>query len=186
MVVTARAGDPPTLIEAFIAGNELALAEIYGRWSPLVYNIALGSLGSVADAEEVTQRVFTGAWTSRQTFDASRGELSGWLIGITLAKITEAQTARNRQAQPLTQMTPVTHIDDTIKPADLAEGLLLVDQMSRLDVVPQKVLRMALNGHLTHAQIAERTGLPPATVTSVIRRTLLELRKRLEVLTGAY
>lgn len=186
MVVTRWGDERPTVIEAFHAGNELALAEVYTRWSPLVYSLALGSLGNVADAEEVTQRVFTGAWTSRQTFDSTRARLSAWLIGITRSTIAEAQTARGEPAQPRTRKTAATHEHDTIEPAELAERLVLVDEVSRLDAVPQQVLRMALYDDLPHAQIAERLGLPPATVKSHIRGSLLKLRGRLEVQTDAH
>jgi len=186
MLVTRRGDDRQTVIDAFDAGSELALAEIYARWSPLIYSIALGALGNVADAERVTQRVFTGAWTSRHTFDSTRAQLSAWLIGITLNKIAEAETARSNADQPRTQTTTVTQMDDKVEPADLAERLVLVDEVSRMDAVPQQVFRMALYDDLTHAQIAARTGLPPATVKSHIRRILLTLRNRLEVQTDAY
>ena len=186
MAVTPRGDDPPTIIDAFHAGDELALAEIYARWSPLVYSVALRSLGSVADAERVTQRVFTGAWSSRQTFDATRSRLARWLIDITRSTIAEAEAAESTPGQPRTQMSTVTQMDEKIEPTDLAERLLLADEVSRLDAVPQQVLRMALHDELTHAQIAERIGLPPDTVKGHIRRSLLELRQRLEVQTDAH
>lgn len=184
--MTRRGDDRPTVIEAFDAGNEQALAEIYARWAPLVYSIALGSLGNVVDAEEVTRRVFTGAWTSRQTFDPTQARLSAWLIEITLNKIAEAQAVPRKAAQPRTQMTTVTQMEDEIEPADLAERLVLVDEVSRLDAIPQQVLRMALYDDLTHTQIAERTGLPTATVKSHICRSLLTLRQRMGVQTDAH
>ncbi len=186
MVVTQGGDDLPTVIEAFVAGDELALAEIYARWSSLVYSVALRSLGNVTEAEEVTQRVFTGAWTSRPTFDPTRAQLPAWLIGITRNKIADAHAARSQQARLRTQMITVAQMDDKIEPADLANRLVLADEMSRLAAIPQQVLRMAFYDDLTHAQIAERMGLPPGTVKSHIRRSLLKLRERLEVLADAY
>jgi RNA polymerase sigma-70 factor (ECF subfamily) len=69
---------------------------------------------------------------------------------------------------------------------DIAERLIIADEISKLDAVPQKVLRMAFYEDLTHAQIAERMQLPPGTVKSHIRRSLIKLRHRMEVYTNAY
>lgn len=186
MVVTQGGDDLSRVIEAFVAGDELALAEIYARWSSLVYSVALRSLGNVTDAEEVTQRVFTAAWTSRHTFDPTRAQLPAWLIGITRHKIADAHAARSKQARLRTQLITVTQTDDKIEPADLADRLMLADEMSRLAATPQRVLRMAFYDDLTHTQIADRMGLPPGTVKSHIRRSLLKLRERLEVVADAY
>lgn len=177
-----RGRDLPTLIDAFRAGDKLALAEIYGRWSPLVYSIALRSLENVSDAEAVTQRVFTRAWTSRQTFDPTRTRLSAWLVEITDSNIADVQTARDAQARRGTGIQP----GDRIEPADLADRLMLADEVSRLEALPQRVIRMAFYDDLTHAQIAERLGLPPGAVKGHIRRSLLALRNRLEAQTHAY
>lgn len=174
------------VIEAFVAGDERALAEIYVRWSSLVYTVALRSLGNVTEAEEVTERVFTGAWTARHTFDPTRVQLSAWLIGITRNVIADAHPARSKQVRPRAQMVTVAQADDNIEPADQASRLVFADEMSRLAAIPQQVLRMAFYDDLTHAQIAERMSLPPGAVKSHIRRSLLKLRERLEVLADAY
>lgn len=186
MVVTQRGDDPPTVLDAFHAGNELALAEVYARWSPLVYSIALRSLGNVADAERVTERVFTEAWSARHTFDPTRTRLASWLIGFTRHTIAEGRPAANLPIRPKTRTATVTRLDDQAEPADLAERLMLADEVSHLDAVPQRVLRMALFDELTHAEIAERTGLSADTVKGHIRRSLLALRQRLEVQTDAH
>jgi len=80
----------------------------------------------------------------------------------------------------------VNKVDDQIEPADLADRLMLADEMGRLAPVPRQVLRMAFYDDLTHSQIAERTGLPPGTVKSHIRRSLQRLRKSLEAQADAY
>ena len=185
MVVTRRVEDQPTVVDAFYAGSEQALAEIYARFSPLVYSVALGSLGNIADAEDVTQRVFTGAWTSRQSFDATRARLSGWLLGIARTTIAEARTIRAGSAPSRTRLTTEAPAAVAPEPTDLDDRMLLVDEVSRLDVVTRQVLRMAMYDQLTHIQIAERTGLAPATVRSHLRRGLHLLRERLEVQTDA-
>ena len=184
MVVTPGDEQTPTVADAFRAGDESAMAEIYARWSPLVYSIALRSLGHVTDAEEVTQRVFTRAWTTRTTFDPARVELPTWLIGITRSTIAAAGTGADQTTRFKTPLITLPHAGDAVE-TDLADRLTVVDELSHLDAIPQRVLRMALYDDLTHTQIAERMGLPTDTVKSHLQRSLLRLRKRLEVQTDA-
>lgn len=170
--MTQRRDDEP-IERAFHLGDELALAEVYVRWSPLVYSLALRALGSVTDAEEVTRRVFTGAWSSRRDLDPA-DRFPAWLMKITRATIADAQLGAS------------TSVEDDSFPVDAAERILVAVEMSHLDTLPGRVLRMALYDDLTHTQIAARTGLPIGTITDYIRRSLDELRERLEVLSDAH
>lgn len=165
--MTQRTDDSCTVIQAFRDGDGQALAEIYGHWSPLVYSLALRSLPGITAAEQVTQRVFTRAWVTRAGFDPGRTRLPAWLMGIAQDEIADAARGTQVQSQRL------------------AERLVLADEMSRLGTVPRQVLRMAFDD-LTHPQIAERTGLSLVTVRGHIRRSLLTLRERLEMLNDAH
>ena len=174
MLVSQPGEDSSTVLESFAAGDAGALAEIYTRWSPLVYSVALRSLDTVEQAERVTQRVFTTAWTSRDSFDPARSRLAPWLVEIVRAEIAEARADDHQQVGPSAELS-----------ADLGEQLLLADGLSHLEDEPRRVLRMALYDHLSHDQIAERMGLPSSTVQSYLRTSLLELRSRLEVSSDA-
>jgi RNA polymerase sigma-70 factor (ECF subfamily) len=187
-MVATTYGDavPPATLDSFVAGDEAALAEIYARWSSLVYSVARSSLGNVNRAEELTQRVFVRAWRSRHTFDPARAKLAAWLIRITQDELAEAHTTGAEQAPVRTEGTTMTQRRDESDLSDLAGRLVLADEVSRLTAVQQQVMRLALSDGLTHTAIAERLGLSADVVKSQLRRSLLGLRERLTVVRDAY
>ncbi len=165
--MTQQTDDPSAAVDALRDGDVAALAELYRSWSPLVYSVALRSLNDAAAAEEVTRRVFIRAWVTRDGLDPSRTRLGAWLMEITRDEISSAATGT------------------AVQPPRLAERLVLADAMCRLETVPRQVLRMAFDD-VPHPQIAERTALPLDTVRGHIRRSLLTLRERLEMLADAH
>lgn len=174
--------DEARLAAAFAAGDDRALEAVYRRWSSLVYTLAVRSLGDVGDAEDVTQKTFVAAWTSRHNFDPQRARISTWLVSITRNKIADAHEARARIRRLQQQLASVSAPDDTAAgEIDLADKLLLADEISRLEPDAQRVVRLAFYDDLTHDKIAEQLGLPLGTVKSHIRRSLQRMRSRLEV-----
>lgn len=168
------------LAVAFAAGDEQALASVYGRWSPVVYTLALRSLGDVGDAEDVTQKVFVAAWTSRANFDPGRAKLSTWLVGIAKNKIADAHEARAKIRRLQEQLSSLWRPADIVSPpVDLADTLLVADEIAHLEPDAQEVMRMAFFDDLTHNEISDRLGLPLGTVKSHIRRSLHRMRTRL-------
>lgn len=177
--------DATALGRRFAQGDEKALAEIYGQWSSLVYSLALRSLGHATDAEDATQRVFVSAWRGRENFDPDRASISAWLVGITRNTVADAHQARARERM-LTKQAAAVAPDEAAPSAeiDLADRLLIADEIAQLDPVPRAVVHLAFYDDLTHRQIAERLDMPVGTVKSHIRRSLGRLRKRLEVSHG--
>lgn len=165
----------------FAEGDEAALSDAYARWSPLVFTLALRSLGDRGDAEDVVQRVFVSAWTGRGTFDPHRAALGAWLVGISRNRIADAHDKRSRERRLTQALVAVAPRDEGESPVDLESRVLVADELSRLDPVPRTVMSLAFYDDLTHTEIAERTGLPLGTVKSHIRRSLDRLRSRLEV-----
>src|SRR5215467_1673528 len=92
------------LVSAIRFGDEQAMAQLYERYSPIVYSVALRVLGNTAAAEDVLQEVFMQLWRSPEMFDASRGSLPGWLAVIT----------RNRAIDSLRKRRPEADIADVI------------------------------------------------------------------------
>ena len=176
--------DLDALVTDFLAGDERALEKIYRRYSALVFTVALRSLGDATEAEDVVQKVFVAAWTGRHTYKPERASLSAWLMGITRNKVADTHQSRTKQRRIQNEVgANISAPPDTL---DIADRLIIADEISRLDAVPQRVLKLAFYEDLTHAQIAERLQLPPGTVKSHIRRSLIKLRRRLEASSNAH
>lgn len=171
----------------FIAGDERALEHVYRRWSPVVFTLALRSLGDRTDAEDVTQKTFVSAWTSRASFDPSRARLSTWIVAIAKRRIADTHEARARVRALQDQLQRVTRPDDLVtEEVDLGESVLVAQEMERLEPDARRVMRMAFFDDLTHQEISRRLGMPLGTVKSHIRRSLDRMRTRLEVTHAAH
>jgi RNA polymerase sigma factor (sigma-70 family) len=170
------------LSRRFVEGDETALAEVYRRWSPVIFTLALRSLGDRGDAEDVTQRTFVSAWTSRAGYDASKAKLSTWLVAIARRRIADTHESRAKIRAIQAEMERFTSPEDLIRePPDLSESLLVANEMQQLEPDAQAVMRLAFFDDLTHDEISRRLDMPLGTVKSHIRRSLTRMRNRLEV-----
>lgn len=59
-------------------GDGAALVELYDRHGRIVYALGVRILGDRAEAEDLTQDVFTLAWRNAPKYDASRGAVAAW------------------------------------------------------------------------------------------------------------
>jgi RNA polymerase sigma-70 factor (ECF subfamily) len=181
--VNGMDADPEQSLDArFRAGDERSLEEVYRRWSPVVYTLALRSLADTSDAEDVTQKTFVAAWTGRESYDPTKAALATWIITIAKRRIADTHEARARVRRLQEQLERVTHPDDLVAApsVDLAETLLVAQEIERLEPDARTVVRLAFFDDLTHQQISARLDMPVGTVKSHIRRSLTRMRTRLE------
>lgn len=170
----------PDLALAFAEGTDGSLEESFRRWGTLVNTVAWRLLGDASEAEEVTQQVFVAAWRGRHTFSPALGRLPAWLLGSTRHRVVDKQRARGREIRLI--RAAGEHAADRggrEAPEVVTERVLLADELARLPDPRRSILQLAFYDGYTHAEIAERLGLPLGTVKSHARRALLHLRDRL-------
>lgn len=172
---TAAVADELLLTRAR-GGDQLAMTELFDRYSRLVYSVALRVLNDPGQAEDVTQEIFFQVWRNPDSFVSGRGSLGAWL----------AVMARNRAIDALRRRRPTDPVDEVVLTAkgDLASE---VEQNRMMEMVrgvlkdlpegQQQLVEMAFFEGLTHSEIATRTGDPLGTVKTRIRSALMTLRK---------
>jgi RNA polymerase sigma factor (sigma-70 family) len=177
--VTASSADNE-LAAAFPGGDEHVLRAVYTRYSPLVYGIAVASLPTAGDAEEVTQATFISAWQGRATYNPNVGPLGSWLVGIVRRRVIDRLRTFGRER--LAELAAASITGDAADPGPerVLERLVIVDELGRLPDAQRRVLELAFFDDLTHSQIAALTGMPLGTVKSNLRRGLIQLRRRWE------
>lgn len=175
------------ITESFLRGDTDAMRAVYDRWGSLVYTTCRRTLGNDHDAADVTQAVFVSAWQGRSGFDAARGSLPGWLLGITRRRIADHWKATNRAPLPGGEAADLADVSrDTNDSIDgVIDRVLLRDELERLGDPAGRIVELSFFDQLTHVQIASLLDLPLGTVKSHLRRSLERLRTRLEVDHGA-
>ena len=173
----ADAGDDMQLVARIRAGDQLALSELYDRYSSVVYGVALRVLQDTGAAEDLLQDIFLQLWRKPGAFDSSRGTLGACLAVI----------ARHRSIDRLRQRRPESDIEDCVISSgtdlrDETERSLVIEKvrvvMGEMSPGQRRALEMAFFEGLTHTEIAEKTGEPLGTIKTRIRSGLQMLRAR--------
>ena len=179
-----RAATEAELSIGFARGDEACLQEVFRRLAPLIYTIAYRTLDSSSDGEEITQEVFVSAWRARDNYQAEKGSLSGWLIGITRHRIADRQRARGRDLRLVQAVTNTTDAQVQPEISTLIDRIVLTEEIGRLPHPRGTILQLAFWEGRSYPQIAEQLDLPLGTVKSHARRALRHLRTQLAEVTS--
>lgn len=171
--------------QAFHHGAEASLQLAYEAHGSLIYTFCRRAIPDAA--ADLTQETFLAAWRAHHQFDPERGPLQAWLIGIAKNKVIDAHRKQGRRVaisdtpygvEVMPAGTQAGNVEATVE--QLADRMLLTEALSQLSERARLVVELSFYEDLTHAEIAERTGLPLGTIKSDIRRGLTRLRRFLE------
>jgi len=174
--------DLMTLVDA---KDSDAFAVIYDRHGGAAYSLAHRIVGEAGMAEDVTQEAFLSIWRSTARFDATRGSVRAWVLGIVRNRAIDAL---RRTARP----APKLDLDDdavleTRPAAQLTEAEAIrretADRLRQaLGLLPREqsqVIELAYFGGFSHSEIADMLGAPIGTVKGRMRLGLEKIRATL-------
>ena len=169
------------LMQRVAANQEAAVAELYDRFGPLVYRMAIQAMPTRVEAEDAVQEVFVRLWRTAERFDPTRAALVTWVMLITRRHLVDKmrRTRARIKASSLEEMQP----GDPRRPGagnlerrEQYEALL--EKIETLPELQRTVVTRAYLGGQTLRQIGEELGTPLGTVKSALSRALVRLRER--------
>jgi RNA polymerase sigma-70 factor (ECF subfamily) len=162
-----------------------AFEVFYDRHGGVAYSLAYRIVGERGAAEDVTQEAFISIWRSGARYDAARGSVRTWMLGIVRNRAIDALRSKAGRAPKL------DFDDDSILEHRPAEELTDSEALRRetaqevrgaLDELPgeqSKVIELAYFGGFSHSEIAGMLGVPLGTVKGRMRLGLEKIRGEL-------
>jgi RNA polymerase sigma-70 factor (ECF subfamily) len=162
-----------------------AFEVFYDRHGGVAYSLAYRIVGERGAAEDVTQEAFISIWRSGARYDAARGSVRTWMLGIVRNRAIDALRSKAGRAPKL------DFDDDSILEHRPAEELTDTEALRRetaqevrgaLDELPgeqAKVIELAYFGGFSHSEIAGMLGVPLGTVKGRMRLGLEKIRGEL-------
>jgi RNA polymerase sigma-70 factor, ECF subfamily len=162
-----------------------AFEVFYDRHGGVAYSLAYRIVGERGAAEDVTQEAFISIWRSGARYDAARGSVRTWMLGVVRNRAIDALRSKASGAPKL------NFDDDSIleqRPApERTESEALRRETAEevrgaLDELPgeqSKVIELAYFGGFSHSEIAGMLGVPLGTVKGRMRLGLEKIRGEL-------
>lgn len=164
------------------SGDESALAEMYDRYTPLLYPVALRILRSPADAEDAIQDAWMQVWRRSATYDTHRGTVGAWLVTVARTRALDRWRSKATRTRIEGGVDPEPLVPPVDPAADAVAGQIGVrvrDALAQLQPQQRQVLEIAYFEGLSQTEIAERLKAPLGTVKSWTRQGLMRLRELL-------
>lgn len=168
------------LVRRLRAGDDGAFAELYRRYAPAAYGVALRVLRQPALAQDVTQDSFAAVLSTPETYDPDRGSFRSFFLSLVHHRAVDIVRREERLRERERRVNLEPPVDEDMSEA-VAEEVDLADRRREVrealeDLPPEQrqVVELMYFSGYTQARIAEELGVPLGTVKT---RTLAAMRK---------
>lgn len=173
------------LTRRLVARDPEAFEELYRRYAPAAYGVALRVLRQPTLAQEVTQDAFAALWSAPGVYDTTRGTFRSFFLSLVhhraVDTVRREERLRDRERRVNRDPEPVEDLSEAVvEEADLADRRREVREALRgLPPDQRRALELMYFEGYTQARIAEETGVPLGTVKTRILAAMRKLRREL-------
>jgi RNA polymerase sigma-70 factor (ECF subfamily) len=161
------------LLHLMRKGDEQAFLVLYRRHQGPIFRFALHMSGSRQIAEEVTQEVFLGLLSTRGRYDAERGSLQAYLIGVA-RNCVRGQQRRDRVLAPFDSSYLAEETSDRADLLALRKAILTLQPKYR------EVIVLCDLEELSYEEAARHLGCALGTVRSRLHRARAVLLRKMQ------
>ncbi len=178
--------DESALIELAKTDSD-AFGQLYERYYDKIFNYVYYRTSNVADAEDLTAKIFMRAMKHIGRYENKGVPFSAWLYRI--AHNLVANWHRDNSRRQIISIDDIVHWRVTEDSPEFATQLMedkeaLLASVRRLPADRQELLILKFVERLPNAEIGEIMGRSEGAIKSLYHRTLLSLREDFEQRTG--
>jgi RNA polymerase sigma-70 factor (ECF subfamily) len=165
-------------------GDARAFETVYDRHGGAAFSLAYRMVGNRPAAEDVVQEAFLSIWRSRARYEAARGSVRSWILGIVHHRTIDSlrrnlvHDRRRSSAEGIEERHEAPERTD-VEVARRDEARSVRAALETLPGEQTRVIELAYFGGFTHSQIAEMLNMPIGTVKGRMRLGLDKLRREL-------
>lgn len=173
-----------SLVRRAKQGDDEAFRQLFEKYKQQIFNVVLGIVGNVEDAEDITLESFLKAWENLKKF---RGEasFSTWLHRIAVNTSLNFLRSKKRKPEEVEDFLECLLIEDSsANPEEILLNKELAEHIQRaINQLPKKkrevVVRRYIEGD-SETTVAKDLGIPVGTVRSIQATAKKKLKRYLE------
>lgn len=161
-------------------GSVFDVVAAYDAHGPVLLGFAINAVRDRGLGEDCVQEIFLRAWKARDRFDPARASERTWLFAIARNVIADALATRGRRSRLGGDVIDELPAELPAVTEDTLERLRLVEGISKLSPEHREVVLAIHVDGLSYGELAERTGIPVATLRTRTFYGLRALRAHLD------